>query len=365
MAEQSSGAYTALCKVCGCAMHALTSKNVRRRCEACKREWHRLYSRKRRHGTIADPVNLCRVCGKEVPYERRTGQQRQHCENCVLPKPWVRKLPKSCEHCGNVFMARQARNKYCSKECQYSAKRTTPLRRARECDNCGKQYIPCKLGSLARAGQTTPRFCSRICAGKAGAYGHGRKPKQFLPDICRCCETEFVRKTGRHSKIFCSAECRQQYALRRIKQSEQTYAPRPCSVCSVLFVPRTPRAKVCSDECKKERKRQIIKAARAKRRKLYGNKYRNRARHFGVEYEPVNVKAVFERDNWRCQICGSKTPAKLRGSGSERAPELDHRIPMALGGPHTYENVQCACRKCNHSKNAKHVSGQIPLFARL
>lgn len=89
---------------------------------------------------------------------------------------------------------------------------------------------------------------------------------------------------------------------------------------------------------------------------------RSRARRFGVPYEQIDPIEVFGRDRWRCQICGRKTPKSRRGTLADNAPELEHRIPMALGGPHTMANVQCACRRCNMAKGARRVVGQLPLW---
>jgi 5-methylcytosine-specific restriction endonuclease McrA len=40
---------------------------------------------------------------------------------------------------------------------------------------------------------------------------------------------------------------------------------------------------------------------------------------------------------------------------------LDHIVPLAKGGTHTWNNVQCTCRRCNAGKAAK-VIGQMLLF---
>jgi 5-methylcytosine-specific restriction endonuclease McrA len=29
------------------------------------------------------------------------------------------------------------------------------------------------------------------------------------------------------------------------------------------------------------------------------------------------------------------------------APTLDHIVPLSKGGSHTYDNLQCACFRCN------------------
>ena len=49
-------------------------------------------------------------------------------------------------------------------------------------------------------------------------------------------------------------------------------------------------------------------------------------------------RAVFARDEWACQYCG------------KAAENLDHVMPRSRGGPHTWENVVAACRRCNSRK---------------
>ncbi len=80
--------------------------------------------------------------------------------------------------------------------------------------------------------------------------------------------------------------------------------------------------------------------------------------------ENIDLEAVFVRDGWHCQICGCATPAERRGTRHQNAPELDHRIPLSRGGTHTYDNVQCACHRCNLRKGNRSVAGQLPLWSR-
>jgi len=67
-----------------------------------------------------------------------------------------------------------------------------------------------------------------------------------------------------------------------------------------------------------------------------------RLRHFvRVPYRataPLTRRAVFARDDWRCQYCGAA------------AENLDHVIPKSRGGTHTWDNVVAACRRCNSKK---------------
>ena len=49
---------------------------------------------------------------------------------------------------------------------------------------------------------------------------------------------------------------------------------------------------------------------------------------------PLSRRAVFARDDHRCQYC------------NRPAENLDHVIPRSRGGEHTWENVVAACRPC-------------------
>ncbi|WP_368046071.1 HNH endonuclease [Rhizobium sp. CBN3] len=81
------------------------------------------------------------------------------------------------------------------------------------------------------------------------------------------------------------------------------------------------------------------------------NRKKERARLRTQAIENVDPIKVFDRDKWKCQICGCTTPRKLRGTYDDRAPELDHIMPLSLGGAHSYMNTQCACRRCNAAKS--------------
>lgn len=52
----------------------------------------------------------------------------------------------------------------------------------------------------------------------------------------------------------------------------------------------------------------------------------------------MSRRALFARDDHRCQYCGGF------------ADSLDHVVPRSRGGQHTWENVAAACRPCNLRK---------------
>ncbi len=77
-----------------------------------------------------------------------------------------------------------------------------------------------------------------------------------------------------------------------------------------------------------------------------------RARRRAVGWERIKAADIFERDGWRCQICGCETLREWEAD-NVWSPELDHIIPLARGGPHTRANTQLLCRRCNAHKAAK------------
>lgn len=59
----------------------------------------------------------------------------------------------------------------------------------------------------------------------------------------------------------------------------------------------------------------------------------------------LNRRNLFARDQNRCQYCGRRFPA------SELS--LDHVVPRSQGGENTWENIVCACVKCNVRKGGR------------
>lgn len=59
----------------------------------------------------------------------------------------------------------------------------------------------------------------------------------------------------------------------------------------------------------------------------------------------LNRQAVLARDAHRCQYCGRRLPVHLLS--------LDHVIPRSRGGMETWENIVCACLKCNVRKGGR------------
>lgn len=58
-----------------------------------------------------------------------------------------------------------------------------------------------------------------------------------------------------------------------------------------------------------------------------------------------NRRNLYARDGNRCQYCGKKFPTTDLS--------LDHVVPRSMGGRTTWENIVCACLKCNIKKGGR------------
>ncbi len=273
-----------------------------------------------------------------------------------------------CEGCNTEFEAVRPK-RYCTRKCNKAAirKNKTSVSRAeyvanmREnaaskftCECCGIEAFR-KMSGTNKAKGFVNRWCSMSCRSAAAAERNQNRAGH-APQVCACeiCGAAF--EAARTKKV-CSDDCRKEKARRATNAANRRNVgnkpPCACRHCGTVFAPiyGDKRSVFCSVGCQRKYE--------GKRR---GNDHRKRARYYGVAYEPVNRLRVFDRDGWRCQICGKNTPRARLGGMTSNAPELDHRTPLSKGGGHLYSNVQCACRSCNIAKGNGSEVGQLPLL---
>lgn len=75
------------------------------------------------------------------------------------------------------------------------------------------------------------------------------------------------------------------------------------------------------------------------------HRYRARARGNGGNHGPEDVARILNRQKYKCVYCFEDI---------RETYEVDHIMPLALGGSNWPANLQCTCRDCNRSKGAKH-----------
>lgn len=217
------------------------------------------------------------------------------------------------------------------------------------CENCGKLFI-----EIPGVNNHCKKYCSNDC----------RKEKELKNKwkvfMCQWCGKEF--KSQQSAQKYCSFGC--SGIVRSIK-NEQLRIKYKCKSCGGLFFRPLKNGhgdshSYCSRECAGVG---TIGDAKTKRYS-YSGSARHRAKEWGVKYTNFNILDIFEIDGWRCRICGRKLDPNKRGTTYKFAPEIDHIIPISLGGDHVPENVQSVCRKCNLKKSNNNSYGQLvlPMF---
>lgn len=69
----------------------------------------------------------------------------------------------------------------------------------------------------------------------------------------------------------------------------------------------------------------------------------------------ITITKLIDRDGPRCYLCGKETTFEDTrwGKYGPDYPTIDHVVPLAKGGAHTWENVKVCCGYCNTRKGAK------------
>ncbi|TIL38607.1 MAG: HNH endonuclease [Mesorhizobium sp.] len=71
-----------------------------------------------------------------------------------------------------------------------------------------------------------------------------------------------------------------------------------------------------------------------------------------------DVANIARRQKYKCAECG----ISIKGKGKQ---QVDHIMPIALGGSNWPANLQILCAACNQMKNAKHPIDFAQLKGRL
>lgn len=260
------------------------------------------------------------------------------------------KYSKTCEHCNKHYLAKFNSGRFCSKQCCEKARYIKAKCGPFVCKNCGIKFFA--------KNNRWNQYCTRQCASSHKSQTIQHKILKEIKALRR------IAKKGNATALPISI-LNEVAALIRIKRNQKKNKKRfnnsvikTCKHCKGKFtytIQMGRHQEFCSKQCSIDFNIEAIRSARrickARRRAVVKNK----------EADRIDPIAIFEIAKWTCHICGCKTPKKLRGTHKHNAPELDHIVTLAEGGAHTFNNVACACRRCNQIKSSKSF-GQIKLF---
>lgn len=306
---------------------------------------------------VLSRVRFCQGCGAPLPPPKPgPGRARVWCSrkcnranvgNNPGYAPRCSVAFVRCATCNKLFTARLSTARYCGERCRPVREAKSPERYS--CELCGGLF-----GRPATRGQR-PKYCSDC----RGAH------LETCPD---CGRSRVTTRWGRPRCFECGMRRRSPNAVRKrlvhvgpslprcdipaqhpARQGKKKARPRvwvggSCRRCGIPFlVAAHPDARYCSHQCLRADGRDRRRAI--KREAFVAEVWRAR---------------VFERDGWRCQLCG-KLVARARRVPHPKAPVLDHILPLAAGGTHEPANVQCAHFLCNSRKGARAANDQLRL----
>jgi 5-methylcytosine-specific restriction endonuclease McrA len=163
---------------------------------------------------------------------------------------------------------------------------------------------------------------------------------------CVVCDTyKTFKGSSKRGRACCSKECAIKYSASKMtgRTLPRSISAYKCRTCSELFVGKAPGN---CNTCREVRMAELKKAQKRSRR----------AATRMLKVQNVIDTRVFDRDKWRC--CACKSRVQKTDIYADDAAELDHIVPLSLGGPHSYSNTQTLCRRCNREKSNKYA-GQL------
>lgn len=210
----------------------------------------------------------------------------------------------TCPQCGGEFQVKPShadKRTYCSRDCMSEAYKTRlqgdnnpNFSNAGEkiCQTCGKTYY---------SYNKTRKYCSWQCAGLAQPQEKlermakmprkSRKRRTSFLCTCKRCGKEFRWK---HKKKILCPECNKAYHTRPLQT---------CTICGKKFRHKVTK-KTCSIACEN-----VLKSYRqqgAKSHRWQGGKTSKLRRlRNSTTYQEWRT-AVFERDDYTCQLCGQR-----------------------------------------------------------
>lgn len=287
------------------------------------------------------------------------GRKARYCSKLCKNRARRPRMPKAsttgvvvctCVVCEQSFKAKRSNRRTCSAECrrQWQNQRSKTTRAngiPTPCFVCGRVFN----AHPQRASECCSWKCARVLCGR-------RKSIQHTGTCLRCGEATRPRQRGRSNGMCVACHDKDVAELkfeRMRKQVDSLFGV--CGDCGNRFryARNKSRSRCC--EC---RLKHIQEVKRALRKEA---KTRRRARKKGATIERFTASELFNRDGWKCQLCGRRV-RKFKVMNHPREATIDHIIPLSRGGKHSLVNCQTACRQCNSCKGAK-VKGQhrLPL----
>lgn len=283
----------------------------------------------------------CFTCGSTIPGVHHKGHLPKYCstgcrndarrERKSKSRPQSAAFTIACAMCGTSFITPHSNAKYCGQYCRAAANR----QKAREkyADDGAREALRQQRRDQYRRRTTSTHKVCQVCGDQLGL---NRSKTCDKPDCIHQLKLERDRR----------------YAATRVKDvtaPSRIFIAGTCSECGEQYVHERKNMSgahlltYCSDRCRD-------RAGRRRYKRRYGK--------FAVS--DAQRLAIYERDDWTCQIC--HLPVERDGDPlGPGAPTLDHIEPqsMTLIPDHGEHNLRLACRQCNTDRQAKVTKAEL------
>ena len=207
---------------------------------------------------------------------------------------------RECLVCGKAFTTWLPQKKTCSDECKEVHKKNRDKGRVRN--------------SKKTPEEQHAQWIRR-------RYGSEEAHRQYMEEF-ECKKREQIERTRK----------------RKEAEKEANHRFGECVVCGSQYETYNPMQKTCCTKCS---------------RKLANARKQNRIPKEQIIDSDITLEALYRRDSGVCYLCGKQCDwdDKDGNKVGPNYPSIDHLIPVARGGLHSWSNVRLAHFKCNAYKS--------------
>jgi len=294
-------------------------------------------------------LNKCLLCGSEIEPNIKAGRKRIYCSRkCNQEHWWIKRKAEGfegykkkrkpftikknvfvfCVECNCFFDFNQAhdysnqgrpRSKSLCSSCS--------KKRKRNCANCLKDFFPVSTGGYNAS------YCRSCVNQMRKMHKNGIKIKDFLDDReCAWCLKSFKPLSNR-SKC-CRRNCQLMF---------NEYQRRTGLDVRMSFLVQCDCGNLAAIQFKKCSSCFLENRSKSMQRRLVAERQGDNGIHWRV---------IGERDDWVCHLCNKEVLKKAGTAYEPFGATVDHLIPIAKDGTHTWGNVALAHRRCNVVRGA-------------
>lgn len=357
--------------VCGKEKRRFENGKIAKHCHHC--------------GGRVKAIKPCVECGGDVHPPTGSGRQASRCVDCTKRHRGAKAGNHKCPECNQTFYAAR-KTKYCGRKCREQAGRKSNWS-TRMCEWCKKSFL---------AKTKTAKCCSQSCAGNKRNYAEKDGKLVKWERTCIGCGCVFRMKNGTRRKgLYCTRECAWKHGRltagqlqekrnadkckdlmllqNSVSDGHQAWLGnwKKCNWCLKSFY-NTGESDLCSLACRFNMRRgstreciecnEVMDRRECGKSRLCGRcksdrvdsmkcklKSQRRQKIKTATVERVVRRKVFEADRYHCWICLGLCKREY-DSNDPASPTIDHVVPLAKGGKHSYANCRTAHAICNSLK---------------